>query len=151
MFFSSTISIVFIFRIPRSFLNSLSLHPLHPSLSCVHAYSVASVVPNSLQPHGLQPTRLLRPWGSPGKNTGVGCHFLPQRSSPPRDRAGVSCVSCTGGWAITTNATWGACLYHSHWIPLLANFHICCLLLESVELVLSGSKVTWTLHSTLIL
>ena len=35
-----------------------------------------SVVSNSLQPHGLQPTRLLRPWNFPGKNTGVGCHFL---------------------------------------------------------------------------
>ena len=31
-----------------------------------------------VQPHGLQPTRLLRPWDSPGKNTGVGCHFLLQ-------------------------------------------------------------------------
>ena len=29
-----------------------------------------------LQPHGLQPTRLHCPWDSPGKNTGVGCHFL---------------------------------------------------------------------------
>ena len=29
-----------------------------------------------LQPHGLQPTRLLCPWDSRGKNTGVGCHFL---------------------------------------------------------------------------
>jgi len=38
-----------------------------------------SVVSNSLQPHGLQPTRLLCPWDSPGKNTGVGCHFLLQR------------------------------------------------------------------------
>ena len=28
--------------------------------------------------HRLQPTRLLRPWDSPGKNTGVGCHFLLQ-------------------------------------------------------------------------
>ena len=28
--------------------------------------------------HGLQPTRLLRPWDFPGKNTGVGCHFLIQ-------------------------------------------------------------------------
>ena len=27
-------------------------------------------------PHGLQPTRFLCPWQSPGKNTGVGCHFL---------------------------------------------------------------------------
>ena len=35
-----------------------------------------SVVPYSLRPHGLQPTRLLCPWDSPGKDTGVGCHFL---------------------------------------------------------------------------
>ena len=38
-----------------------------------------SVMPDSLQPHRLQPTRLLCPWDSPGKNTGVGWHFLPQR------------------------------------------------------------------------
>ena len=37
-----------------------------------------SVVPNSLQPHGPQPTRLLCPWDFPGKDTGVGCHFLLQ-------------------------------------------------------------------------
>ena len=39
---------------------------------------VASVVSDSVRPHGLQPTRLLHPWDSPGKNTGVGCHFLLQ-------------------------------------------------------------------------
>ena len=33
-----------------------------------------SVVSDSLQPHGLQPPRLLCPWNSPGKNTGVGSH-----------------------------------------------------------------------------
>ena len=38
--------------------------------------SVTSVVSVSLQPHALQPTRLLCPWDSPGKNTGVGSHFL---------------------------------------------------------------------------
>ena len=32
----------------------------------------------TLQPHRRQPTRLPRPWDSPGKNTGVGCHFLLQ-------------------------------------------------------------------------
>ena len=32
----------------------------------------------TLQPHRWQPTRLHRPWDSPGKNTGVGCHFLLQ-------------------------------------------------------------------------
>ena len=31
---------------------------------------------NSVQPHRQQPTRLLRPWDSPGKNAGMGCHFL---------------------------------------------------------------------------
>ena len=35
-----------------------------------------SVVSNSQRPHGLQPARLCSPWDSPGKNTGVGCHFL---------------------------------------------------------------------------
>ena len=35
-----------------------------------------SVMSNSLRLHGLQPTRLLCPWDSPGKNTGVGRHFL---------------------------------------------------------------------------
>ena len=31
-----------------------------------------------MRPHRRQPTRLLCPWDSPGKNTGVGCHFLLQ-------------------------------------------------------------------------
>ena len=33
---------------------------------------------DSVQPHRQQPIRLPRPWNSPGKNTGVGCHFLLQ-------------------------------------------------------------------------
>ena len=33
---------------------------------------------NSVRPRRRQPTRLLCPWDSPGKNTGVGCHFLLQ-------------------------------------------------------------------------
>ena len=37
-----------------------------------------SVVSDSSQPHGLQPTRLLHPWDFPGKSTGVGCHCLLQ-------------------------------------------------------------------------
>ena len=31
---------------------------------------------DSVRPHRRQPSRLPRPWDSPGKNTGVGCHFL---------------------------------------------------------------------------
>ena len=37
-----------------------------------------SVVSDSVRPHRQQPTRLPRPWDSPGKNTGVGCRFLLQ-------------------------------------------------------------------------
>ena len=37
---------------------------------------VCSAVPDSLCPHGLQPTRLLCPWSFLGKSTGVPCHFL---------------------------------------------------------------------------
>ena len=42
-------------------------------------------MPNSLQRHGLWPARLLCPWDSPDKNTGVGCHALLRGSFWPRD------------------------------------------------------------------
>ncbi|KAI4547849.1 hypothetical protein MG293_000179 [Ovis ammon polii] len=38
----------------------------------------ASVMSDSVRPQRRQPTRLPRPWDSPGKNTGVGCHCLLQ-------------------------------------------------------------------------
>ena len=40
--------------------------------------AAASIVSDSVRPHGRQPTKLSHPWDSPGKNTGVGCHFLLQ-------------------------------------------------------------------------
>ena len=46
-------------------------------LSCC-CCCVTSVVSNSVRPQRWQPTWLPRPWDSPGKNTGVGCHFLLQ-------------------------------------------------------------------------
>ena len=54
--------------------------------ACIISHSVMS---NSLAPHGLQPARILCPWAYPGKNTGVGCHFLlqgilPTQGSNPR-------------------------------------------------------------------
>ena len=39
---------------------------------------ITSVMSNSVRPHRWQPTRLPHPWDAPGKNTGVGCHFLLQ-------------------------------------------------------------------------
>ena len=44
--------------------------------------SVASGVANSVQPYGPPPARLLCPWHSPGKSTGVGCRALLQGIFP---------------------------------------------------------------------
>ena len=55
---------------------------------------VASVMSNSVRPHKRQPTRLLRPWDSPGKNTGVGCHFLLQCMKVEREsEVAQSCLT----------------------------------------------------------
>ena len=45
---------------------------------------------DSVLPHRWQPTRLPRPWDSPGKDTGVGCHFLLQ-CMKVRSESQVSC------------------------------------------------------------
>ena len=50
--------------------------------ACSNLSSVASVTSDSSRPHGLQPTRLLCPWDSPGRNTGVACHSLLQGDLP---------------------------------------------------------------------
>ena len=42
---------------------------------------VKTMVFLTLQPHGLQPTRLVHPWDFPGKSSGVGCHCLLRISS----------------------------------------------------------------------
>ena len=74
------------------------------SVSCPLSCSVLS---NSLWPHGLYPARLLCPWDSPGKNTGVGgCALLqgtfPTRWSKPRP---LHCRRILYCWA--TGETWG--------------------------------------------
>ena len=46
---------------------------------CVY---VCLVMSDSLQPHRLQPTRLLCPWNSPRKNTRVSCRFPSQGIFP---------------------------------------------------------------------
>ena len=48
---------------------------------------------NSLWPHGLQPTRLLCLWDYPGKNSGMGCHSLPQGIFPT-ERSSLGLLNC---------------------------------------------------------
>ena len=50
----------------------------------------------SLQPHGLQPTKLLYPWDFPGKNTEVGCRFLLQVIFPAH--GSNLCLLCLRYW-----------------------------------------------------
>ena len=57
---------------------------------------LALVMSNSWWPRGLQPTRLLRPGNSLGKNTGVGCHAL-LHGNLPDPGIKLPCVSCFAG------------------------------------------------------
>ena len=59
----------------------------------------SSVLSDSEQPHGLQPTRLLRPWDFPGKSTGVGCHHLlwPLTENLPKEK-NLGPYGFTGGF-----------------------------------------------------
>ena len=53
-------------------------NPLRAMLLLLLLLLSCSVVSDSVWPHRRQPRRLPLPWDSPGKNTGVGCHFLLQ-------------------------------------------------------------------------
>ena len=61
---------------------ALPTGPANPPQTCGQPADLPSfecaVSGSSVRPHRRQPTRLPRPWDSPGKNTGVGCHFLLQ-------------------------------------------------------------------------
>ena len=79
LFFGTSIDIAFLmYFLPgqRDQLPILSL--LNWTTKCCCCCWVASVMFDSVRPHGRQPTRLLCPWDSPGKKTGMGCHFLLQ-------------------------------------------------------------------------
>ena len=78
-------------------------------LSCLYFYVSGRLVtfshlaakslqscPISVRPHRRQPTRLPCPWDSPGKNTGVGCHFLLQCMKVKREsEVAQSCPTST--------------------------------------------------------
>ena len=72
-------------KLSELYIRSLSSSPLTPCACILELWAsnaaVASVMSDSVWPHRWQPTRLHRLWDSPGKNTGVGCHFLLQYSA----------------------------------------------------------------------
>ena len=62
---------------------------------CVHAKSLQSCL-TLCDPMVHEPARLLCPWDSPGKNTGVGSHSLLQGIFPTQGQNLSILVSCTG-------------------------------------------------------
>ena len=55
-----------------------TVQPSHPYMTAAAAAKSLQSCPTLCDPHRRQPIRFRRPWDSPGKNTGVGCHFLLQ-------------------------------------------------------------------------
>ena len=96
-----------------SFKLLLQSHPLnvvsHCVCVCVCVCEVTSVVSNFVRPHGLQPARLLCPWDSPGKNTGVDCSALFQGIFPTQG-LNLCLLSLLHWqrWLFTTRFTWEA-------------------------------------------
>ena len=82
----------------------------HSSLitTWLHACCAASVTSNSLWLYGLQPARLLCPWDSPGKNTGVGHHALLQGIFPTQGSNSRLTTPALAGRLFTPSATWEA-------------------------------------------
>ena len=82
---------------------------------CGHRWvGICLVVSDSLQPRGLQPTKLLCPWGFPGRNNGVGCHFPLQE----------------GGWVFNL------CFRNRHFLSVLLDC-------QRIPALASGSTVQW--------
>ena len=60
---------------------------------------------DSVRPHRRQPTSLPRPWDSPGKSTGVGCHFLLQcMKEKSESEVAQSCPTLTTPWTAAYQA-----------------------------------------------
>ena len=109
---------------------------------------VTSVVSNSVQPHRRQPTRLPHPWDSPGKNTGVGCHFLLQSMKVKSESKVVqSCptlsdamdCSLPGSSVQARVLEWHAIAFSDISLQLMLNSHTsvrflltCCLLNDAI-------------------
>ena len=88
--YNRTLKRFVIFKSHIYFIKNIAIILNYNLIVCIYLYNItssstAAATAKSLQscptlcnPHRRQPTRLCLPWDSPGKNTGVGCHFLLQ-------------------------------------------------------------------------
>ena len=102
-----------------------------------------SVVSDSLWPHGLYPTRFHRPWNSPGKNTGVDCHFRMFSRVVPSDPH-WSVDGCLAGWGFIMLSLFS----HVGPLSLSAWKHSASLYLLICSILQSGEIEPWLWHSS---
>ena len=120
--------------------------------SCCCCCYVASVVSDSVRPHRRLPTRLPHPWDSPGKNTGVGCHFLLQcMKGKSESEVAQSCLtlgdpmdcslpgSSNHGIFQARALEWGAIAF-SEVVRLLLSLQSCPTLSDPMDCSLPGSS-----------
>ena len=116
---------------------------------------------NSVRPHRRQPTMLPRPWDSPGKNTGVGCHFLLQCMKVKREsEVAQSCptlgdpMDCSpAGSSIhgifqARVLEWGASAFSND--PFCSVFKTACLLCILCHIIASILKQRYLSFSTAV-
>ena len=103
-------------RVVARYLRKLEKFRIQSSLWVYVCILSLSVMSDSLQHYGLYLARLLCPWDSPGKNTGVGCHALLQGIFLTQGSALVFPVSCIDSRV----------LYHQHHLGRLKSNLLCC-------------------------
>ena len=108
-----------------------------------------------MRPHRQQPTRLPRPWDSPGKNTGVGCHFLLQFMNV-KSESEVSCVRLfhmdfsLPGFSVhrifqARVLEWGAIAFSGN-VPLVQHNYLCVLVASKFLLWLKEKWRIWYVY-----
>ena len=131
-----------------------------------------SVMSDTQRPHGLQPTRLLRPWDFPGKSTGVGCHclykitrtyyisvgpwqpspvFLPGKSHRQKSLMAYSLRGCRVGhdWAVSLHSLYSTGKYTQYLVITYKgkesekNIYIYVYITESLCCILEINTILW--------
>ena len=80
-----------------------------------------------MPPHRQQPTRLPRPWDPPGKNTGVGCHFLREVFFSERRQPRSFESGCPRQWFVGSqelNYCQSCCTVQNYFPQLLITSHL---------------------------
>ena len=98
---------------------------------------------DSVRPHRQQPTRLPHSWDSPGKNTGVGCHFLLQCMNKRGENTGGSATCPGANTAREHSGRAAGCRVRAGPRPALAAHQPCTLLLSGVASGATEQPSAW--------